>query len=403
MDLSIYNWNLRGLNNLARRKAILDVFALANCNIACFEETKLAVVSRSVVVETLGPKFADNFIFKPADGTRGGILIAVSTDFAIESFPGVPGRLSLSGRITDRSDGSFWDISCVYGPQDDSEKIEFLQELRLLRPLMHDKWLLLGDFNLISQASDKSNANLNLRMMGRFRSVIEDLELREFQLVGRKFTWSSDCNNNVMTRIDRVYMTKEWEFSYPQYQLTPASSSISDHCPLLLKKMDVRHFKGFRFESYWVGQAGFKQVVSQAWNKQVHSNDAFHRLHTKLSRVSKALKKWHKKKRAECRLQAEIANDVFFGERLGSEVQRSLHPLWDSIGLPSRDLRHLENEFSLDELKSAVFEIHPEKAPGPDGFIGKFYRSCWDIIKDDLLKATCQFHSLRPGCWHLLN
>jgi mannosylglycoprotein endo-beta-mannosidase len=57
----------------------------------------------------------------------------------------------------------------------------------------------------------------------------------------------------------------------------------------------------------------------------------------------------------------------------------------------------------LQLLAPTLFEIHPKKAQGPDGFIGKFYKSCWDIIKDDLLKATCQFHSLRPGCWHLLN
>ncbi|XP_026378818.1 uncharacterized protein LOC113273289 [Papaver somniferum] len=31
--------------------------------------------------------------------------------------------------------------------------------------------------------------------------------------------------------------------------------------------------------------------------------------------------------------------------------------------------------------------MDPESAPGPDGFSGIFYRSCWDIIKTDLVDA----------------
>jgi hypothetical protein len=31
-----------------------------------------------------------------------------------------------------------------------------------------DKWIVLGDFNMILQAADKSNDNLNRRLMGAF-------------------------------------------------------------------------------------------------------------------------------------------------------------------------------------------------------------------------------------------
>ena len=36
------------------------------------------------------------------------------------------------------------------------------------------------------------------------------------------------------------------------------------------------------------------------------------------------------------------------------------------------------------EIKRAVFAIHPDKAPGPDGFSACFYQSFWDIIGDDV-------------------
>lgn len=36
---------------------------------------------------------------------------------------------------------------------------------------------------------------------------------------------------------------------------------------------------------------------------------------------------------------------------------------------------------------NAIKSLPSDKAPGPDGFTGKFYKSCWSIIKDDILAA----------------
>jgi hypothetical protein len=47
---------------------------------------------------------------------------------------------------------------------------------------------------------------------------------------------------------------------------------------------------------------------------------------------------------------------------------------------------------------------HPwKKPPGPDGFIGAFYRCYWDIIKLDVITALQELFALRGGCWNLLN
>ncbi|XP_026420043.1 uncharacterized protein LOC113316024 [Papaver somniferum] len=41
---------------------------------------------------------------------------------------------------------------------------------------------------------------------------------------------------------------------------------------------------------------------------------------------------------------------------------------------------------STDDIKQAVFDLGADSALGPDGFSGCFYRHCWDIIQDDLIK-----------------
>lgn len=81
-----------------------------------------------------------------------------------------------------RADGTKWQITVVYGPQGDAEKLQFLQELKTIPRPAHGRWLVLGDFNLIYQAADKNNSNLNRRLMGAFKAVIDELNLKEIGL-----------------------------------------------------------------------------------------------------------------------------------------------------------------------------------------------------------------------------
>ena len=78
----------------------------------------------------------------------------------------------------------------IYGPHEDDEKLNFLQELRDLRALCNGPVLIARDFNLIYQAMNKKNANLNRALMGHFGHYLDDVEVKEIQ--GRKYTWFSE-------------------------------------------------------------------------------------------------------------------------------------------------------------------------------------------------------------------
>ena len=68
-----------------------------------------------------------------------------------------------------------------------------------------------------------------------------------------------------------------------------------------------------------------------------------------------------------------------FTSLMGTNVASDLN--WEELNLPSSNLSHLDSAFSLEELKSAIDSMRGEKASGPDGFIGNFYKKCWPIIK----------------------
>lgn len=98
---------------------------------------------------------------------------------------------------------------------EDVDKISFLQEMHGIRSLITGPWMILGDFNLILQAQDKNNDLLNRRLMNKFRRVVDDLDLKEVHLNGRAFTWTSAKERPTLGRIDRVFVSIDWEHLFP--------------------------------------------------------------------------------------------------------------------------------------------------------------------------------------------
>lgn len=65
------------------------------------------------------------------------------------------------------------------------------------------------------------------------------------------------------------------------------------------------------------------------------------------------------------------------------------------------DMEELVREFTEDEIKDAVWECVGAKSLGPDRFNLEFFKSCWDIVKGDLLRMMKEFHAngkLARGC-----
>lgn len=44
----------------------------------------------------------------------------------------------------------------------------------------------------------------------------------------------------------------------------------------------------------------------------------------------------------------------------------------------------LTKEFTADEVRAALRQMHPTKAPGPDGMSAVFFQKYWDIIGSDV-------------------
>lgn len=75
----------------------------------------------------------------------------------------------------------------------------------------------------------------------------------------------------------------------------------------------------------------------------------------------------------------------YFRRILGSTENREGTLNWEALGYTQKNMEDLEFPITDTELSNTIKELPSQRAPGPDGFIGAFYKSCWGIIKNDLL------------------
>lgn len=94
----------------------------------------------------------------------------------------------------------------------------------------------------------------------------------------------------------------------------------------------------------------------------------------------------------------ELIHDHFL-QHIGTHIPRRCSLNYAALGWEPKQLEHLEAPFTKEEVKATIFQMPKEKAPGPDGYIGSFFASCWGIVH----LAFGHFYKLNSQNLHFLN
>jgi hypothetical protein len=85
----------------------------------------------------------------------------------------------------------------------------------------------------------------------------------------------------------------------------------------------------------------------------------------------------------------------FFHNALKRPTPRSVDLNWANISDQQFDLSSLDAPFSEEEIKRSIDLLPGDKALGPDDFTGVFLKSCWTIIRHDIMAAVNAFYNNR--------
>lgn len=217
VSLAILCWNVCGLNCPDRRVTVHETIAASSCHLVCLQESKLQVID-PFTAAYLGGQRLKNFAYKPADGTKGGILLL--WDEAVVDISNVQlGSYFLSAfvAINNSSDSKSFKLTTVYGPTRSIHKDAFFLEPSSQKPLPGTKWLVNGDFNQIYPARDKNRTNVDRSRLVLFRNTLNSCELKEIDLI----KGHSTSVYSIASTVHRVELVSSSSF---------ATKSVRDKC-----------------------------------------------------------------------------------------------------------------------------------------------------------------------------
>jgi hypothetical protein len=125
--------------------------------------------------------------------------------------------------------------------------------------------------------------------------------------------------------------------------------------------------------------------------KEGDLNTKFFHLSASVRAKSKKIDKLVNEANIEVTTQPEICEVAMnYFDQLFKANASTHDPVLSLIGprVTQEDNDRLVAPFTREELKEALFQMHPDKAPGPDGFNPTFYQQFWNICGDDIFEVA---------------
>nr|XP_023924073.1 uncharacterized protein LOC112035482 [Quercus suber] len=234
--------------------------------------------------------------------------------------------------------------------------------------------------------------------MEDFGAALEDCQLIDLGFRGYKFTWNNKRPGtaNTRERLDQAVANKEWLDMFSASIVLHKFSHALDHMPLILQTgMDnsfhSRIARGTKPEVAEIKR--LKKVL-----ERLHKGDQNEATRSEYVTASKQLDDlllkqeiyWAQYSRIED--VAKVAVQYFenlFSFGIHDRVEECLNAVDHRIS--PEMLNILSEEFSADEVKTALFQMGPTKAPGLDGTNALFYQKFWHIVGNDVANAILDF------------
>jgi exonuclease III len=338
------SWNIRGLNGRSKQRIIRECIKTEHPDILLLQETKCAGQEADNIFRS---SWRDGeFIHLDSVGAAGGLALMWNPQTVTLLYP-FSTRHTLTAYFKSLVSSEEGAITNVYGPNSIHEKENFLQSLQHIQAsICTQHWIVGGDFNMILTLEEKSGGLKRLEPdSGRFKALIEQLNLVDMETRNGIFTWSNrrTGNQHVACRLDRFLVTEALLESDQAMEVNIMPKSGSDHWPIefcLNSGLSPRP-KPFRFEKFWLTHPNFQQLAQSWWDQaEIDHGTHMFKFQQRLKNFKAFLKKWNR----------TTFGDIFLRKK---EVENKLEDMQRTLigGSRTQDLAR-EEEKLLEELET---------------------------------------------------
>jgi exonuclease III len=186
--LKFLTWNVRGLGEPLKCDIVKETLRSNHLDLVLFQETKLATLN-VLKSSTFLPREFNSYITLDAAGASRGLMLAWNSN-KLKLVSSFSKTFSISAHLESELNATLFWVSNIYGPNLDTDRPAFFQEIRELGHLVSGPWLLAGDFNSIRFPHERSTQCLSHNET-LFNETIRDAAIQEIPLLDRTFTWSN--------------------------------------------------------------------------------------------------------------------------------------------------------------------------------------------------------------------
>ncbi|OMO51807.1 reverse transcriptase [Corchorus capsularis] len=433
----------RGAGNKKFRRHVIDMINIYKSSIMAVVEPRVSgATARRVLRELRMPKF---HIADP-EGFAGGIWLC--WEESILSLEVVFSSSQMVHAFVQKPGMSKFLLTIVYASPILEIRRRLWSSMVDFSESVDVPWVVMGDFNDVANSSEKLCGQApSIGRCLSFNGMILSCGLIDLGFNGPSFTWYNKRKGlaRVQERLDRVLANANWRLLFPDAMVQHLPRLHSDHCPILLyswanfdgdicgkgeklaellqawnkdefgniferKKQLRARIAGLQcsLSLHYSHQLQmletdllreYNQILQQEetfwaqnsrvqWLQQGEKNTRFFHLSTICRRRRKRISmlrnndgKWVTENAPLQTLVLNFYRGLYAneeGERVALEslLQPTISPI---------DVGKLTHDIAPSEVRAALFQMKPWKAPGVDGFQAGFFQNCWESVGQDLL------------------
>ncbi|KAL5571442.1 hypothetical protein UlMin_021039 [Ulmus minor] len=372
-------------------------------------ETKLQPQQCRNLIVKLG---YDGCYSQACDKRRGGLILLWKEPMIVDIQSSSPEHID----AIIKHDHKCWRFTGFYGsPVVEYRKFswQLLLKLSAISELSHMPWLIGGDFNEILLDLEKRVGRPRvLKQMRDFQSVLDLCGVKDLSFFGDCFMWANKQKNSdfVQARLDRFVGNYDWCNTFSNAKVNTLSFFHSDHrniklslgafCVWVRKDLRKKQKGRFHFEELWAEDAECKLLVQDTWNhgmnwlahgdrntKVFHYKASERRKKNQITGIYDDLGGWHTSPESIHLTISGYFKAIFSSSLPTSNDLDSITSFVSPRVIHDMN-RQLLGPFTTEDVKRALMDMHPMKAPGPDGMPALFFQKFWDILGEDITKAA---------------